>query len=366
MAYYLDIFSPSTYEAFSKTAKDVTGVSEARASHADKLRPGDKLICYLTKLSRWVGVLEVQGGVYRDETPRFQDTEDPYVIRLKVKPIAWLEKEKAIPIREDDVWSKLSLTRDFPKTGSRWTGPFRSSLNKLNDEDGKFLEELILSQLKKGTPYPFDEDEYKKYLTQRARSAGKDIEVSIPEKVDQVKEEVTNEKEVRESIKIQALLAEIGEKMGFKIWIPRSDRGRVLQEWKPELDILLDVLPLNYDQATLKTIEQIDVLWLKRRSIVRAFEVEHTTSIYSGILRMADLLALQPNMDIKLHLVAPEQRKYKVFGEIQRPVFLNLERGPLSEYCTFISYDSLKELAREKHLTRLSAEVLEDYEEIVE
>src|SRR5690242_21750466 len=33
-------------------------------------------------------------------------------------------------------------------------------------------------------------------------------------------------------------------------------------------------------------------------SIVRAFEVEHTTSVYSGILRMADLLALQPNMDI--------------------------------------------------------------------
>jgi hypothetical protein len=27
--------------------------------------------------------------------------------------------------------------------------------------------------------------------------------------------------------------------------------------------------------------------------------VEHTTSIYSGILRMADLLALQPNMDIR-------------------------------------------------------------------
>jgi hypothetical protein len=39
-------------------------------------------------------------------------------------------------------------------------------------------------------------------------------------------------------------------------------------------------------------IERIDVLWLKGRSIKRAFEVEHTTSIYSGILRMADLLAL--------------------------------------------------------------------------
>lgn len=50
----------------------------------------------------------------------------------------------------------------------------------------------------------------------------------------------------------------------------------------------------------MKTIEQIDVLWLKRRSIVRAFEVEHTTSVCSGLLRMADLLVMQPNL--RMHL----------------------------------------------------------------
>jgi hypothetical protein len=53
-------------------------------------------------------------------------------------------------------------------------------------------------------------------------------------------------------------------------------------------------------------------------------------AIYSGILRMADLLSLQPNMDIKLHLVAPAARRDKVFQEIQRPVFSLLEKGPLA------------------------------------
>ena len=158
-------------------------------------------------------------------------------------------------------------------------------------------------------------------------------------------------------------MAEIGEKMGFKIWLPRSDRHNVLKEWQAGPGVLLDSLPLNYDEATIKTIEQIDVLWLRRRSIIRAFEVEHTTSIYSGLLRMADLLALQPNMDIKLHLVAPVERRHKVFEEMQRPVFSLLERGPLLELCTFISYDCLNELAREKHLAYLSDKVLENYEE---
>ncbi len=101
-----------------------------------------------------------------------------------------------------------------------------------------------------------------------------------------------------------------------------------MSKWKADENDLLEILPLNYDETTIKTIEQIDVLWLRRRAIVRAFEVEHTTSIYSGILRMADLLALQPNMNIKLHIVAPYARRDKVFQEIQRPVFSLLDEGP--------------------------------------
>jgi predicted RNA-binding protein len=304
MAYYLDIFSPVTYEAFSKTNKDVAGVREGHASYADKLRPGDKLICYLTKLSRWIGVLEVQSGVFRDETPRFYDTEDPYIIRLKVKPVVWLEKEKAIPIREDIVWNNLSLTKDYPKIGSRWTGPFRSSLNKLSDDDGKFLEDLLLSQVQKNINYEVDEDEYQKYLTQRVRSTGKDIAVSIPEDNGKEKEVNAEDISVRESIKIQAILAKVGEQMGFKIWIAIGDRSRVLREWTPEAGVLLDRLPISFDEVTLKTIERIDVLWIRRRAIARAFEVEHKTSIYSGILRMADLvvhLANRYNSDRRTH-----------------------------------------------------------------
>jgi hypothetical protein len=61
------------------------------------------------------------------------------------------------------------------------------------------------------------------------------------------------------------------------------------------------------------------MLWLKGRAIIRAFEVEHTTAIYSGLLRMADLCALLPNINVKLHIVSPESRQDKVFREISRP-----------------------------------------------
>ncbi len=43
-----------------------------------------------------------------------------------------------------------------------------------------------------------------------------------------------------------------------------------------------------------------------------AFEVECTTAVYSAPLRMSDLLALQPNLEINLFLVAPDERQEKL------------------------------------------------------
>ena len=74
-------------------------------------------------------------------------------------------------------------------------------------------------------------------------------------------------------------------------------------------------------------------------------------------------------MDIRLHIVAPANRREKVFEEILRPVFSLLAllgRGALSERCTFVSYDSVQQLAGLPHLAYLSDMVLEEYEEEAE
>ena len=171
----------------------------------------------------------------------------------------------------------------------------------------------------------------------------------------------------RESLKIQATVAQIGAKLGFRIWTPRNDKRQVLEHLPQDMhDQFLEMLPLNYDDTTLRTIEQIDILWLKGRSIARAFEIEHTTSIYSGLLRMADLLALQPNMDIRLHIVAPEERREQVLREIKRPVFTLLERGPLYESCTYLSYDSINELGEMPNLSHTKDTIIAEYEETAE
>ncbi len=167
----------------------------------------------------------------------------------------------------------------------------------------------------------------------------------------------------RESIEIQALVAQVGRIMGMNVWVPTRDRARVTASSKGGDLVYLETLPFNYDDETLGTIEQIDVIWINGNFIERAFEVEHTTAIYSGILRMADLLALQPNINIKLHIVAPVHRRAQVFREISRPVFRRLQSGPLPQICTYIPYDNFRRLAKAPSLRRLRPDVVDDYAE---
>jgi hypothetical protein len=370
--FVLDLFTPETWKAFREHGADVTGFSAGHRSRARNLvRPGDIFVCYLVRLSRWCGLLEVTTEMYEDDTPIFRPENDPWTTRFGVKPLVLLDEEKAIPIRLPHIWSGFSRTRPLQQNSHSWPvkAVLQSSLVKLSADDGQFLADALKRQASDQTTYPLSEREQKLLgkATDTVKSPGRIVTVVVPES-SEVEQNISEAphvlEESRESIKKQALLVEIGAKMGFDIWVPRSDQARIERELPTEArEAILRELPPKFDRVTFKTIENIDVLWLKKRTLVRAFEVEHTTAIYSGLLRMADLLALQPNIDIKLHIVAPEHRRDKVLDEIQRPVFALLDKGPLANSSTFLSYDALEELRRQDHLAHMSDSVLEEYEE---
>jgi hypothetical protein len=98
---------------------------------------------------------------------------------------------------------------------------------------------------------------------------------------------------------MQWILLKLVSDMGLDVWVARNDRSR---DWKghrfANLPRLKADLPHQFDDTTNRTIELIDVLWLKGNAVVAAFEIESTTSIYSGLLRMSDLIAMQPDRKI--------------------------------------------------------------------
>jgi len=349
----------------------VSGFRISRKTYIEnqKIGPGDKFICYVTRLQRFVGILEIESKHFIDETPLFTKENDPFVLRFKVKPIVWLPLEKAIPVHSDLIWNNLSFTKNLAKDSNRWTYMVFSSPRAWPKADCELLEKALIEQSKKLVEYKFSEDDEKKMKSQKIRLSGKkEVSVSVPDDEEEtvIEEQEETQSERRESIKVQAKLAEIGEKLGLKVWLPRNDRNGVLETWKPKENVLLEDLPFSFDDVTLRTIKNIDVLWIQGRTIVRAFEVEGTTSIYSGILRMADLLSLLPNIEIKIHIVAPDNRRNEVFKQISRPVFAVMEKGPLSELCSYIPYESVYELSKERRLENMKDTIVDELAEYSE
>jgi hypothetical protein len=163
------------------------------------------------------------------------------------------------------------------------------------------------------------------------------------DELEPTQDEVVAAREPTAHTEIQWSLLKLGNDMGLDVWVARNDRSR---DWKghrfTELPRLRADLPLQFDEATSRTIELIDVLWLKGNAVVAAFEIESTTSIYSGLLRMADLIAKQPNLNVPLYLVAPDDQRQKVFAEGNRPTFSRLS-PPLVELCRFIAFSALRD-----------------------
>ena len=146
--------------------------------------------------------------------------------------------------------------------------------------------------------------------------------VTVPERDEPSEDTTLPSQEPTAHTEIQWLLLKLGHDMGLDVWVARNDRSREAQGHRfADLPHLRAELPLQFDEATNRTIELIDVLWLRGNAIVGAFEIESTTLIYSGLLRMADLIAMQPNLNIPLYLVAPDERREKVIIEVNRPTF---------------------------------------------
>lgn len=141
--------------------------------------------------------------------------------------------------------------------------------------------------------------------------------------------------------KAQSMLIKIGTLTGASVWIASNDRNRKYQG-RPLGDNCIDSLPnLGLNIEALNRISLIDILWVRHNAPICAFEVETTTSVYSGLLRMSDLVTVVPALKIKLYIVAPNNRKGKVMKELRRPTFKKIG---LSDYCKFIALEDLEDL----------------------
>jgi hypothetical protein len=278
---------------------------------AAKVEVGDRFLCYLRGKFAWVGALEATSRPYEEASPIWGETTFP--VRVDVKPIVTFEQHEAKPL--SDFEGQLSV---FPH-GLRVSyvpAAFQGSPRPISAADGEVIFKALLAHDDGVRPG--------RRLAAAQAEAGPEPDLGQPGHTE-----------------IQVLLARFGLSTGCQVWIPRPDRLGMAR-FAPLFDLgtLLPTLPLVFGGRAQNTVENIDVLWLRDNSVVAAFEVEHTTSVYSGLLRLSDLVASFPNVKFPMFIVAPAARRAKVRDEITRPTFSRLH-PPLASTCGFIAYEEL-------------------------
>jgi len=107
------------------------------------------------------------------------------------------------------------------------------------------------------------------------------------------------------------------------VWVAANDRGRNCSSGRLGDGCLGALPPDIQDGSGADAIRLIDILWLDRGGVhvAAAFEVEHSTSSHSGIVRLLDLAATQAEGLSALSIVAPDEREEEVRKQLARPAF---------------------------------------------
>ncbi len=145
-----------------------------------------------------------------------------------------------------------------------------------------------------------------------------------------------------EHTQIQYLLIKVGRALKYDVFVARNDRHRSYDGQAFALLTIPTLPSMDWPPEVMDTTSLIDVIWLKpnTKEIVSAFEIEKSTSIYSGILRMEDLARSIPDCTCNFYLVAPDRREKEVIAQLTRPAF----RNDLTDIAlAFIPFDILRD-----------------------
>src|SRR5688572_24564454 len=135
--YWLDLFTHQTWTEFLAAGGTISGFREKRWRTVQAMQPGDIFLCYLTGVSRWIGLLEVTGPAFKDSTPIWTRAEFP--VRIPVKVRARLDPLHGVPVIE---MQHLSVFRNL-KSPNAWTGSFRGSPNRWSVADGEAVVRAV-------------------------------------------------------------------------------------------------------------------------------------------------------------------------------------------------------------------------------
>ena len=141
MAAWIVVGSPENFEIAKSRGFDMFGFKSTRRRESAEMKPGDKLIFYLTGVMKFGGIATIKSEVYEDHTPVFKSEKKPgedYPFRAKTEPDRILDQDQWLDVKE--YATRLEMTR---RRGEHWRLAFQGNLHQISAQDYDMLSQEV-------------------------------------------------------------------------------------------------------------------------------------------------------------------------------------------------------------------------------
>jgi type II restriction enzyme len=160
----------------------------------------------------------------------------------------------------------------------------------------------------------------------------------------------------RRHTQIQIALYLIGLHLGFRTWIAQNDKGIIYND-KPLIEQngivrTLQDEPMVYPHdGAVQAGLFIDCIWFQNHKLMPAvMEVEHSTGVTSGLVRMLNFQTTLPRFSTRYVVVAPDDDRQCVIKEANKDIF-----KPLNVlYFPYSAVEEMYYLCKKRNLNRHS------------
>ena len=147
MQAWIVVGGAENFELLREREFDICGFKASRRKQSGEMRPGDRLVYYLTKVVQFGGIVEVTSTMFEDTSNFGLRSEgkqgEEYPFRVQTKPVVIPPQGHYVEVRE--ITDLLEKTRTL---GPQRLGlAFQGHLHRISDADYAQIERLLQANL---------------------------------------------------------------------------------------------------------------------------------------------------------------------------------------------------------------------------
>jgi predicted RNA-binding protein len=143
-AYWIIVGSPENFARTAERGFTVQGIKSRHRKKAERMKPGDKIVYYLTGRKAFAGVATIESPYFED-SERIWESGDPkktaeeYPFRVRIAPDAILSLADAV--LAEPVARQMTYVAKWP--AQNWTLAFQGNVHEINEDDYRLIRDAI-------------------------------------------------------------------------------------------------------------------------------------------------------------------------------------------------------------------------------